>query len=89
MNLEFTKEDMKGVRVVYKGGYVEDYDPVVSVNVLNGVMVVDNTYHKHTLHLNNISLVEMYDRVLKVDCDFDDITWYNDENYETIWEAVK
>lgn len=86
MFIEWSEDDMKGVRITHKNGFVDNYDPVVTLKTLNGLFVVDNTYNTYKTPMSQVSRVESYDRILKVDEDFEDITWYEDINFETIWE---
>ena len=87
MNLQFEESENKGVRITHKNSFLDNYDPVVSLKMINGLFVVDNTYHTYTVPISNVSRVEIYDLVLKVDSDFEDITWYDDENFETVYEV--
>lgn len=93
MKFEFDKptSDMsivKGVEVHLKSGDIEHYDPVVLLNILDDVVIINNTYYDYYVKLNDISKIIVYNRNPNYDVSVD-LIWYKDTDYETIWKSEK
>lgn len=91
MKYEFEKglvdfvDELNAVCLFMKVGHNADFDPVVTLEVCEDVVIINNGYHTYHEELDNIDKIVMYKRKPTYHQDID-VVEYTDYDHVTIWE---
>lgn len=78
-------EELDAVCLLMKDGYEDHYDPVVTLEVCEDIVIINNGYHTYHEELDNIDKIVMYKRKPTYHQDID-VVEYTDYDYVTTWE---
>ena len=78
-------EELDAVCLLMKDGYEDHYDPIVTLDVGEDEVVIDNGYYTYCIALDGINKIITYKRKPQYHQDIDSVE-YTDYDHETIWE---
>jgi hypothetical protein len=79
-------EELDAVCLLMKGGYEDHYDPIVTLDVGEDDVAINNGYyHTYRIALDGINKIITYKRKRQYHQDID-VVGYTDYGHETIWE---
>ena len=78
-------EELDAVCLLMKGGYEDHYDPIVTLDVGEDDVAIDNGYCHTCIALDDIDKIITYKRKPHYHQDID-VVEYTDYDHVTIWE---
>ncbi|MEG2707432.1 MAG: hypothetical protein RR959_08825 [Erysipelotrichaceae bacterium] len=78
-------EVMMGAYLHLKSGYVDSYDPVITLEITSTQVKINNACYDYVIELSDVLKIEMCKRNPQYDEDID-ILEYIDSDIVTIWE---
>ena len=78
-------EELDAVCLLMKNGYEDHYDPIITLDVGEDEVVIDNGYYTYRIALDGINKIITYKRKPQYHQDIDSVE-YTDYDHETIWE---
>ena len=78
-------EELDAVCLLMKNGYEDHYDPIVTLDVGEDEVVIDNGYCTYRIALDGINKIITHKRKRQYYQDIDSVG-YTDYDHETIWE---